>query len=190
MLFIGLGNPGDEYEQTRHNIGFEVVRCLAQRWGLKWKKERKFMGWIASGRCGERKVDLLLPATYMNESGRAVGAYAHFLSLPPIEMLVVSDDADLPFGTLRLRVGGGHGGHNGLRSLIEHLGTKEFPRLRVGIGRQEGDLTAHVLGRFSAEERQHLGEVIERAADACEAWLHSPGVAVMDQLNRSVEEEK
>lgn len=171
MLFVGLGNVGAEYERTRHNIGFEVVRALAERWRLKWKKETKFMGWVASGSWGQKNVQLLLPATYMNESGRAVGAYSRFLSLPPQEVLVISDDADLPFGTLRLRATGSHGGHNGLRSVIEHLGTKEFPRLRVGIGRQEGDLIAHVLGPFSFEESQHLKEVIDRAADACEAYL-------------------
>lgn len=180
MLIVGLGNPGEEYARTRHNIGFMVVDRLAERWGVKLKKERKFLGWLGKG-----KAHLLKPATYMNESGLAARKVADYLHLD--EVLVITDDAELPFGQLRLRPKGSSGGHNGLKSIARELGTTEYPRLRVGVGRQ-GELRNHVLGRFSAEEEKELESLIDRAADVVERLMCEPIEKVMMQANERIKE--
>ncbi len=164
-LVVGLGNPGKKYERTRHNMGFLVVRALADGWGLTLKSERKMLGETARGRVGNKQIHLLLPTTYMNESGRAVGSYSNYYHIEAHEVLVISDDADLPFGELRFREKGSSGGHNGLKSIEQALGTQAYPRLRIGIGREGEELIGHVLGRFSPAEEKRLEGLIREAKE-------------------------
>ena len=135
-LIAGLGNPGGDYARTRHNVGFMVLEGVAKRWGAGWTYEKKFNARLARAERAERTALLCEPQTYMNSSGEAVGAVAEFYRIPVDRFLIVLDDADLPLGQLRLRPGGSGGGHHGLESIEQHLGTREYARLRVGIGRQ------------------------------------------------------
>ncbi len=164
----GIGNPGRQYVGTRHNVGFEVLDILADRWGLSWKGN--FSGLFADASVGGEKVLLLKPGTFVNLSGRSVGQLTAFYKLPPESLLVVVDDFNLPLGRLRLKKGGSDGGHNGLKSIISTVG-REFVRLRVGIGPLEGDPTSFVLSRFSPVEREVLDIALQNAADAVEAWI-------------------
>ena len=165
-LIAGLGNPGAEYEHTRHNAGFWVVEQLAKREGISLSPDKKFHGLTGKGRIGGEEVHLLLPMTFMNKSGLSVGALASFYRITPAEILVVHDELDLPPGTARFKTGGGHGGQNGLRDIISSLGNnKDFHRLRIGIG-HPGDknrVTGHVLGRASKAEQQSIDAVIDEA---------------------------
>ena len=171
-LVVGLGNPGPEYERTRHNIGAQVAQLLAERWGLA-KPKTKYAGRISEGRAGPGgpRVAILVPQTYMNESGRSVGPARGALKPPLERVLVVHDEIDLPFGEIRSRLGGGLAGHNGLKSIRAALGSPDFMRVRVGVGRppttDPDEVAAYVLSRFRepAEEVQALAE---RAADAAE----------------------
>ncbi|MGZ4308306.1 MAG: aminoacyl-tRNA hydrolase [Gaiellaceae bacterium] len=169
LLVAGLGNPGREYERTRHNAGWLVVDELARRHGGSWRS--KFSGSLAEVRLGEQRLALLKPETYMNESGRSVGAAARFFKVPAESILVVHDDVDLEPGRLQARRGGGLGGHNGLRSLAEDLGTQDFLRLRIGVGRPgRGDprpVADWVLSPFAPEE--DVEALVTRAVDAAEA---------------------
>jgi peptidyl-tRNA hydrolase, PTH1 family len=169
LLVAGLGNPGREYAGNRHNVGHMVVDELARRHGGSWRE--KFSGRIAEVRVDEHRVALLKPETYMNESGRSVRAAADFFKLQPDAILVVHDESDLELGRLQARLGGGLAGHNGLRSVAQHLGTPEFMRLRVGVGRPErGDrrpLADYVLANF--EPHEDAERLVARAADAVEA---------------------
>jgi PTH1 family peptidyl-tRNA hydrolase len=169
LLVAGLGNPGRGYERTRHNVGWLVLDELARRHGGTWRS--KFSGSLAEVRLGERRLGLLRPETYMNESGRSVGAAARFFKVEPESLLVVHDDVDLEPGRLQARRGGGLAGHNGLRSLAQHLGTQEFLRLRIGVGRPgRGDrrsVSDWVLSPF--EPDQDFERVVALAADAVEA---------------------
>lgn len=181
-LLIGLGNPGREYENTRHNAGFMVLDILAAREGLKFKSERKFEGHLAQLPGG---VLLLKPQTYMNLSGRSVQAVCRFFKIEPEELLVIYDDVALPEGRLRLRPGGSAGGHNGMKSIIACLGTDQFPRLRFGVGGAPGpvSLVNHVLGKFDRERREELDKSLEKAADAAIfATLHGLAAA-MNRFN-------
>jgi peptidyl-tRNA hydrolase, PTH1 family len=184
-LIVGLGNPGAEYVRTRHNAGFMVVELLAERWQARWTAERKFQSRVARAECGERRVLLAEPQTFMNASGEAVAAVASFYRVEPGDVLVVVDDADLPLGEIRLRPGGGTGGHHGLESLTQHLGTGEFARLRVGIGRLAGarEITGHVLGRFSAAEAEAMDKVLRAAADQAECWVAAGVQKAMNEFN-------
>jgi PTH1 family peptidyl-tRNA hydrolase len=168
LLVVGLGNPGREYARHRHNVGWMVADELAARHRGSWRG--KFSGQVADVRIDGHRVALLKPETYMNESGRAVSAAARFYKLPPESVLVVHDDGDLDVGRLQLRRGGGLAGHNGLRSVAQHLGTPEFLRLRVGVGRPErGDrrpLADYVLSNF--EPHEDAESIVARAADAVE----------------------
>src|SRR5919202_3333553 len=168
LLVVGLGNPGREYARTRHNIGWMVVEELARRHGGSWRS--KFNGQVADIRVGEHKVGLLKPETYMNESGRSVRAAADFFKVEPDAILVVHDEGDFDLGRLQARLGGGLAGHNGLRSIAQHLKTPEFMRLRIGVGRPDrGDrppLADYVLADFSPEDDAET--LISRAADAVE----------------------
>ena len=137
-LIVGLGNPGADYARTRHNAGFQVADRLAERWRSGWTYEKKFNARLASAQRNDRRVLLCEPQTYMNSSGAAVGLVVAFYRVPLNALLVVVDDADLPLGEIRLRPGGSSGGHHGLESIEQHLGTREYARLRVGIGRQGG----------------------------------------------------
>ena len=168
LLVVGLGNPGREYAGNRHNVGFMVVEELARRHGGSWRG--KFNGKVAEVRIDEHRVALLEPETYMNESGRSVKAAVTFFKLEPDAVLVIHDDSDLEHGRLQVRLGGGLAGHNGLRSVTQHLGTQDFMRLRVGVGRPgRGDrrpLADYVLSDFDAEE--DAADLVARGADAVE----------------------
>jgi PTH1 family peptidyl-tRNA hydrolase len=189
-LIVGLGNPGAEYASTRHNAGFALVEILAERWRADWTNERKFNARLARTERGGMRVLLCQSQTFMNLSGEAVGALANFYRLQPqSELLVAVDDADLPLGEIRLRSGGGSGGHHGLESIEQHLGTNEFARLRLGIGRRAGarEITDHVLGRFDAAEAVLMEKVLGRAADQVECWLAAGIEKAMNQFNGVVD---
>lgn len=180
-LIVGLGNPGAEYAQTRHNAGFLLVEKLASRWKLEWSVERKFTARVARS----QRVWLCQPQTFMNLSGEAVGEITGFYRVPLDRLVVAVDDADLPFGEIRLRPGGSSGGHHGLESIEQHLGSREFARLRIGIGRRDGvrQITGHVLGKFDATESGMLEKVLERAADQVECWLDAGLQKAMSRFN-------
>jgi PTH1 family peptidyl-tRNA hydrolase len=162
-LIIGLGNPGAEYSETRHNAGFWFCERLARELGASFARESRYHGWVANAR--DAGIWLLMPSTYMNESGRAVQALAHFYRIVPSEMLVVHDELDLPPGQLRLKFGGGLGGHNGLKSLTAHLGTQDYWRLRVGIGHpgDRNEVVNYVLKPARREEQALIDEALDRA---------------------------
>ena len=182
-LIVGLGNPGREYEHTRHNVGFQVTEELANRYRVTLKNHAKWKARAAKIAAIGDGVLLAEPTTFMNLSGWAVREIAGFHKLTPADLLVVVDDADLPLGRLRMRTGGSAGGHNGLKSVIQELGTVEFPRLRVGVGRQPGELKNHVLGRFSDDERAHIDAAVKRAADAAELFAKENILAAMNRYN-------
>lgn len=173
LLVVGLGNPGPRYETTRHNVGFLVADILAERIGSGFKVHKKSGAEVTTGRLGGRSVVLAKPRTYMNESGRHVGPLANFYSVSPADVIVVHDELDIDFGRIRLKFGGGEGGHNGLRSIASALGTKDFQRVRIGVGRPPGrqDPAAFVLENFNSRERPELGLLLENAADATELLL-------------------
>lgn len=170
FLVVGLGNPGDNYARTRHNIGFMVADLLAARVGSKFKAHKRSGAEVATGRLAGHSVLLAKPRCYMNESGRQVGPLAKFYSVAPTDIIVIHDDLDLEFGLVRLKIGGGEGGHNGLRSVVAALGTKDFQRVRIGIGRPPGrkDPATFVLENFTAKERAEVPTICEQAADATE----------------------
>jgi len=184
-LIAGLGNPGPQYAANRHNVGFQCVERLAAAWGLAFGKRQK-RALVVLGTFQGRRIILARPQTFMNESGRAVAPLARFYQVQPERLLVVYDDLDLPLGTVRLRPEGGSGGHKGMRSIIEHLGGQDFPRLRIGVGRPPGrmDPAAYVLQDFSADEEPLRGEALERAVMAIETWLREGIEAAMEQYNR------
>ena len=192
FLVVGLGNPGAEYAKTRHNAGFLLVEKLAGRWKANWALEKKFNARIAKAEQDERRVLLCEPQTFMNSSGESVGPLAQFFRVPISRLLVAVDDADIPFGEIRLRPSGSSGGHHGLESIEQHLGTREFARLRIGIGRKDGarEITDYVLGRFSAAETELAEKVLTRAADQTEVWLKAGIQKAMSQFNGKVEEVK
>lgn len=173
LLVVGLGNPGPQYATTRHNVGFMVADLLAARIGAPFKVHKKSGAEIVTGQLGGRSVVLAKPRTYMNESGRQVGPLAKFYSLPPGDVIVLHDELDIDFGRIRLKLGGGEGGHNGLRSVANALGTKDFQRVRIGIGRPPGrkEPAAFVLEPFNANERDEVPTICEQAADATELLL-------------------
>jgi PTH1 family peptidyl-tRNA hydrolase len=174
-LIVGLGNPGAQYAGTRHNVGFEVAGRLAERWGLPRPKS-KYRGLLSEGRAGlgGPRVAVLLPQTYMNDAGRSVGPARGALKVDLDHVLVIHDEIDLPFGELRTRVGGGLAGHNGLKSIRQALGSVDFARVRVGVGRPASTdperVAAYVLSRFG-EGREEVEALVERAADAAEGLI-------------------
>ena len=182
-LIVGLGNPGQHYETTRHNVGFMVVERLCQQHHLSWKFDRELNARRATL---EGSVHLIEPQTMMNDSGRAVRASSQRWSPQPHEILIVCDDVNLSLGTLRLRAQGSDGGHHGLASCLEHLSTDDVPRLRIGVGGVEPlpkDLTEFVLSPFRQEERPTLHEALERAVEACEVWMSDGMQAAMNTIN-------
>ena len=187
-LIVGLGNPGAEYAKTRHNAGFLLVEKLAAQWKTNWANERKFMARVAKAERSGKKVLLCEPQTFMNLSGEAVGSVINFYQVPLGNVLVAVDDADLPFGEIRLRPGGGTGGHHGLESLTQHLGSKEYARLRIGIGRKDDarQITNYVLGKFDSSENEMLEKILERAAGQIECWLGHGLQKAMNQFNGAV----
>ncbi len=184
-LIVGLGNPGAEYARTRHNAGFIVAEKLAERWRAAWNYEKRFQARVARTERDRGSVLLCEPQTYMNASGEAVRAVVGFYRVAINRLLVVVDDADLPLGHLRLRPGGSNGGHHGLESVEQHLGSREYARLRIGIGRQDGarEITGHVLGRFRSTEAALADKVLTAAADQAETWLTAGIQKAMNQFN-------
>jgi len=181
---VGLGNPGDGYRDTRHNLGFTVVDLLAQRHGIALRS-RKFKARFGAGEVCGRKVLLSKPQTYMNRSGQSVGVMAGWHRIPPERVIVVHDDLDLELGRVKLKSGGGHGGHNGLRDIGTALGDAGFQRVRLGIDRPAGerDSTDHVLSRFRPEERPEVDRMVDRAADAVESILSRGIEPSMNEYN-------
>lgn len=173
LLVVGLGNPGPQYAKTRHNLGFMVADLLAGRIGAQFKVHKRSGAEIVTGRLGHRPVVLAKPRTYMNESGRQVGPLAKFYSVMPADIIVIHDELDIDFGRIRLKLDGGEGGHNGLRSVANSLGTKNFQRVRIGVGRPPGrkDPAAYVLEPFTAAERPEVPAICEQAADATELLI-------------------
>ena len=189
-LIVGLGNPGAEYAKTRHNAGFMLVELLANRWRADWNNERKFQSRIAKTERDGRRLVLCEPQTFMNLSGEADGALVKFYQLPLKQLIVVVDDADLPLGEIRLRPSGSSGGHHGLESIEQHLGSREYARLRIGIGRQDSrrEISGHVLGKLGKAELALMGKVLVRAGDQVECWLAHGLQKAMSQFNGVIED--
>ncbi|MGH7950353.1 MAG: aminoacyl-tRNA hydrolase [Limisphaerales bacterium] len=202
FLIVGLGNPGAEYAKTRHNAGFLLVEKLAAKWKCDWTNERKFRARIAKAQIVAQasslqtggtpvplRAILCEPQTFMNLSGVTVGELKKFYQLPLAQLLIAADDADLPLGTIRLRPDGSSGGHHGLESIEQHLASREFARLKIGIGRKDDsrEITNHVLGKFDSSESELLEKVLERAANQVETWLGAGTEKAMNQFNGNVE---
>ncbi len=183
-LFIGLGNPGSRFDGTRHNIGFEVIDTLSDSLNIPMQ-QTKFKGIYGTGVVGGEKVFLLKPLTYMNLSGECIGPFMDYFQIPLENMIVVYDDLDTVPGKLRLRTKGSAGGHNGIKSMIAHLGTQEFKRIRFGIGRptNQQQVPDFVLNRFSKEELVDIEHGIDRSVKACEAFLDTSFDKVMNKFN-------
>jgi len=183
-LIAGLGNPGEKYRGTRHNIGFDVIDELAHRLQSPLTTA-KHKGIYTIVRSGGHQVLLLKPLTYMNLSGESIAEVMRYYKIDIENLLVVYDDLDLPPGKIRLRQKGSAGGHNGIKSVIQHTGTEQFKRIRIGIGRPDGNNTVidYVLGKFDKEQRLIMNEAVKKSADACLEWLEKPFPEVMNQFN-------
>ena len=184
-LVVGLGNIGDQYEGTRHNVGFQVVDELAERAGVPVQK-LKYRALTNTAQVGGEKVLLMKPVTFMNLSGEAVRPAADFYKISPDHVLVLSDDVALPVGKLRVRRGGSAGGHNGLKDLIRHLGTDQFPRIKIGVGEKphpDYDMADWVLGKFQGEDKKIIDQAVKRAADAVELLLSQGVDKAMSRYN-------
>ena len=184
-LIVGLGNPGTEYAQTRHNAGFWYIERLAQRYGISLKSESRFHGWTGRGQIEGHDVRLLLPSTFMNRSGQAVVPMAKFFQVPADQLLIAHDELDLASGVIRLKSGGGHGGHNGLRDIVPHLGA-EFHRLRIGIGHpgHRDKVTGHVLGKAPTAEQALLDQALDEALRLTDLIVAGNISQAMNQINR------
>ena len=184
-LIVGLGNPGKQYDQTRHNIGFEVIDALSDQFSIPLNQS-KFKGMYGIGLHNGEKVLLLKPLTYMNLSGESIRAVMDYYQIELEDLVVIYDDLDLPVGKIRLRQKGSPGGHNGIKSTVAHLGTQEFNRIRIGIDRPTPGMSVpdYVLGRFRAEERPLTQDAVKRSAEACAAWLQKPFLQVMNEYNQ------
>ena len=184
-LICGLGNPGTEHSGDRHNAGFLVVDRLSERLGIPLDAGR-FQARMGAGRLGTDRLLLLEPETYMNLSGRSLGAAARFYKVPSEDVLVIHDELDLPFGRLQLKAGGGTAGHGGLKSIVAELGDEGFARLRLGVGKPEGKerTVGHVLSGFGAEEREALPDLLDRAAEAALGWATLGVAEAMNRFNR------
>ena len=184
-LVVGLGNPGDKYENTRHNVGFLTIDRLADQLGVPVQK-LKYRALTNTVELGGQKVLLMKPVTYMNLSGEAVGEAARFYKIPPEHVLVISDDVSLPLGRLRVRKGGSAGGHNGLKSIIQHLGTDQFPRVKIGVGEKphpDYDMADWVLSKFTGEDLKTITAAVERAAKAVECLIAEGPDKAMNRFN-------
>ncbi len=187
-VIVGLGNPGKKYEMTRHNLGFMALQALAKEQGWVFKEEKRFHALVAKGILGKTPVTLLLPQTYMNESGKAVRAFLDFFKLSPHHVLVVSDDIELDYGVMRLRPRGSAGGHNGLKSIEAELRTQHYIRLRLGIGKnaREQHLVDHVLDVFSQDEMSQLPAVVEKAVAAIKLIVTVDIAQAMQSVNTKI----
>lgn len=189
-LIAGLGNPGADYERTRHNAGFLAVEAMARVWQAVWREESRFESLLARAMRGAEAVWLARPLTYMNVSGQAVGALVRYYRVLPARVLVVVDDADLPLGSLRLRPGGSSGGHRGLASVEAHLGTRDYARLRLGIGRAEPaqrEIAGYVLGRFTAAEWDVMERVVPQSVAQMTCWVEEGIEKAMARYNGPVQ---
>lgn len=182
FLIVGLGNPGREYEDTRHNIGFKVIDNIAKEYNIEINRQ-KFKGIYGEGFINNKKVMLLKPSTYMNLSGESIQEVMNFYNLKNDEVIVIYDDISLEVGKLRVREKGSAGGHNGIKSIIAHLNTDIFPRVKVGIGQPDIDLVRYVLGKFTNEELRILNESIDASTKAVEEILNSDVKTAMNQFN-------
>ncbi len=181
---VGLGNPGDKYRLTRHNIGFMAVDFFVEQAGIAFKMEKSFNAAIAKSQLGDEEVVLIKPMTYMNLSGEAIGKFMNFFKPALDKLIVIVDDADLPFGELRLKASGSSGGHNGLKSLEQHLGTRDFARLKVGVGRsKEIALADYVLQPFSEEEQTILPKLLEKVKEALICFMQESVAKAMNKIN-------
>jgi PTH1 family peptidyl-tRNA hydrolase len=188
-LIVGLGNPGARYARTRHNIGFQLVERLAERWRADWAAEKKFQARVARTERSGRTVLLAEPQTFMNASGETVGAVTAYYRLPLTQLIVAVDDADLPLGEIRLRARGSSGGHHGLESIEQHVGGREFARLRLGIGRTadgKREITDYVLAPFEGSETAVVDEILARASAQVECWLDAGIEKAMSQFNGAI----
>lgn len=182
ILIVGLGNPGKQYEQTRHNIGFDVIDYMANKYNIDVNRE-KFKGICGEGFIENKKVILLKPLTYMNLSGESIRELANFYKLEDDEIIVVYDDISLDIGRLRIREKGSAGGHNGIKSIIQNLGGDKFPRVKVGVGQPKDNLVNHVLGKFSKEDREHIEKVIPVVSDAIVEIVKNEAKESMNKFN-------
>lgn len=182
ILIVGLGNPGKQYEQTRHNIGFDVIDYMANKYNIDVNRE-KFKGICGEGFIENKKVILLKPLTYMNLSGESIRELANFYKLEDDEIIVVYDDISLDIGRLRIREKGSAGGHNGIKSIIQNLGGDKFPRVKVGVGQPKDNLVNHVLGKFSKEDREHIEKVIPVVSDAIVEIVKNDSKESMNKFN-------
>jgi PTH1 family peptidyl-tRNA hydrolase len=182
LLIVGLGNPGKEYAQTRHNAGFMVIDALARKWSAPESRKR-FKSELSEVKRDDRRIVLQMPQTYMNSSGLALREAVNWYKVNTENILIVVDDLDQPFGQLRLRARGSAGGHNGLSSIFQQLGTTEISRLRIGIGRSRAATITHVLSKFSPEERAEMDDVIANAVSAVELWQEKGIVEAMNLIN-------
>jgi PTH1 family peptidyl-tRNA hydrolase len=183
-LIVGLGNPDQEYLETRHNVGFKVAEEVARRHRAAFRSSSKWDAMTARARDFGDDVLIVKPTTFMNASGWAVRDLAAYYKVASADLLIIVDDADLPLGKLRMRERGSAGGHNGLKSIIQELGTDDFPRLRLGVGRQPGELRNHVLGRFAEEERGEIESAVKKAADAAEMFVTDGIIKSMNTFNK------
>jgi peptidyl-tRNA hydrolase, PTH1 family len=183
-VIVGLGNPGKKYDNTRHNVGFDVIDQLASRWNVELNKE-KSKGLYGQSIVNGEKVILLKPLTFMNLSGEAVRPMLDYYNIDLENLLVIYDDLDLVNGRIRLRQKGSAGGHNGIKSLIQHLGSEKFNRIRIGIDRPPSGMAVpnYVLGKFTKDEQPLINDAVSKASDACEKWLDSPFIKVMNEFN-------
>lgn len=183
-LIVGLGNPGKAYLHTRHNIGFEGIDKLAEKYRLEFRKALKYKGEVAQGTIGNDPVILLKPLTFMNLSGDAVVSVIRYLQIDLSRLLILTDDVDLPLGQVRLRINSSSGGHNGLQSIEDALQTNRYARLKIGVGdREDGNLADHVLGRFTQEEEKLIPGVLERVVQTVEIWLDKGITSAMNFAN-------
>ena len=182
ILIVGLGNPGKQYEQTRHNIGFDVIDYMANKYNIDVNRE-KVKGICGEGFIENKKVILLKPLTYMNLSGESIRELANFYKLEDDEIIVVYDDISLDIGRLRIREKGSAGGHNGIKSIIQNLGGDKFPRVKVGVGQPKDNLVNHVLGKFSKEDREHIEKVIPVVSDAIVEIVKNDAKESMNKFN-------
>jgi PTH1 family peptidyl-tRNA hydrolase len=186
FLIIGLGNPGREYEMTRHNIGFLVIDRLAERWGVDVNKY-KFKALLGEYRKPHEKIVLIKPQTFMNLSGNAVRSFYQFYKAPLTQVMVIFDDLDLPFGNIRIRKSGGSSGQKGMKSIIEQLGTEEFPRIRVGLGRPPGKMNSadFILNKFKTTEKKDLEFILDKCVDVVECFIENGLDTTMNRYNGS-----
>ncbi|MDG1206039.1 MAG: aminoacyl-tRNA hydrolase [Pseudomonadales bacterium] len=185
-LIVGLGNPGEQYARTRHNAGVWLVSRFADQQGATFKEEKKFFGRTATTLFESQEMRLLLPTTYMNESGKSVRALAHFFKIPPEQILIVHDELDLPTGVIRFKQGGGLAGHNGLRDITQRLGgNQDFNRLRIGVGHpgQKSDVTGHVLGKVSKKDESTIYQCIDEALRLMPLVVNGEWQKAMNELN-------